>query len=190
MSIRFPTDNDAGMSRPSAPRRPSGGGRIFSLLIFAVIAFMAVRWMSSSGPSTPVDPNPSDRSGIGSTSFPDLEADGNFEVQPGSNANQQRANRGDWAMEDGPVQRNAKSKAPSTKSSNGDWGMESVATQRDGQKPAGRFSELLNPPVDESIIKQPTTQGDWSFDSDVDTTPKPSEPKKTKNGDWGLEEVE
>ena len=129
MSIRFPTDNDAGMSRPSAPRRPGGGGKLFSLLIIGVIAFMAVRWMSPSGPSTPVDPNPSDRSGeIGSTESPEFKTD------------QLRVDDGDWGMGDGPVQQNAESKKPNP-ISNGDWGAEEVATQ---SRSASPNSELKN----------------------------------------------
>ena len=189
MSIRFPTDNDAGMSRPSAPRRQGGGGRLFFMLFIGLIAFMMFRGLTSQRPSAPTDANPSDRNGgVGSTNYPDLN-DGFF-VPPGSNADQQRVDNGDWGMEDGPVQRNAESKKPITKSSNGDWGMEDAGTQRDAQQPAGRFSQSSNAPVKEPEKKQPVTQGDWSMDSDIDTTPKSTEPKKSTNGDWGLEQVD
>ena len=181
MSIRFPTDNDSGMSGRRPPRQPGGGGRLVFMLIFGVIAFMVIRGMTSRGPATPADPVPGDRSGeYGSTQYPDLQSD----------QDQQRADQGDWGLEDGPVQRNAQSKKPSSKSSNGDWGMESVATKRDEKTSAGRFSKSTNSPIKESENKQPTTNGDWSLDSNIKSTPKLTEPKKTTKGDWGLEEVD
>ena len=178
MSIRFPTDNDPGMSRSNVPRRPGGGGKLLLMLIIGVVAFMVMRGMAS-GPQNPVDSNPTEREGgYGSTKFPDLQTD------------QQRADQSDWAMEDGPVQRNAESKKSSTKSINADWAMEDVATQQDAKQPAGRFSQSSNSTIKESENKQPTTNGDWSLDSNIESTPKPTTPKKTTNGDWGLEEVE
>ena len=282
MNIRFPTDNDPGMSRQRAPRKPGGGGKIFFMLIIGVVIFMLMRVMSS-GPQNPVESNPTDRSGeYGSTSYPDLQSD------------QQPKDRGDWGLEDGPVQRNAESKKPTIKSSNSDWDMESVATKQNGQQETAskdssiklviegpsnvRVGEQANfslrvennhdRPIknlqmkvayDSGLVRpgrsnpaqfrltdralqvgkseaiqfavtakaagqqcisvtvtadgvrsqtqtacvkvskvgaglEPkssiTKQGDWSLDTDVKTTPKPTEPKKTTKGDWGLEEVD
>ena len=178
MSIRFPTDNDAGMPRPRAPRRPSGGGRLIFMLILGVVAFMIMRGVASRAPSTPTQPNQSNQNGTVD------DYDFSKDLQ------RNRVDQGDWGMEDGPVQRNAASKEPSIKSSSKDWGMEEVATQRDAKPSAGRFSQPSNAPVKEPQNKQPTTNGDWGLDTDVETMPKPTEPKKTTNGDWGLEEVE
>ena len=177
MSIRFPTDNDAGMPSPSGPRKRGGGGRFLFMLMLGVIAFMIIRGMSSA-PRNSIEPPAGDRNGeYGSTSFPELEP------------NQPRDDQNDWGMDDGPVQRNADSKKPNTKSSGSDWGMEDVATQRDAQKPAGRFSQSSPASVKKPENKKPVTQGNWSLE-EVDTTPKSSTPKKTTKGDWGLEEVD
>ena len=189
MSIRFPTDDDAGMPRQSTPRRPGGGGRIFFFLIFGVIVFMLLRSMNRPKPTIPVNPNPADRNGgIGSVDIPDLPSQQKFPRLPEARSDRQRTDRGEWGLEDGPVQRNAESKKVPSISRNGDWSLDTdVATQNDTQQPGGRLLQSSNAPIKESENKKPVTNGDWSLDTDVDTTPKTTEPKKTTNGDWGLE---
>ena len=179
MSIRFPTDNDPGMSRSNVPRRPGGGGKLLLMLIIGVVAFMVMRGMARNVLKTPsIRILESAKEDMAVPSFPICRRIS------------KRADQSDWAMEDGPVQRNAESKKSSTKSINADWAMEDVATQQDAKQPAGRFSQSSNSPIKESENKQPTTNGDWSLDSNIESTPKPTTPKKTTNGDWGLEEVE
>lgn len=181
MSIRFPTDDNAGMSGSGAPRRRGGGG-FFFLLILGAIAFMVMRGMSSSpGPSDVGETNPADRRGV--TQYPDLQQD------PAP-----RTDQGDWGMDtDVAVQRNASSKKANAdsptnnKTRNGDWGAEEVSSTKKEQ-PAGRFSQPSNNTV--TTPKKPATQGDWGLDTDVDSTLKPTVPKKTVEGDWGLEQVE
>jgi len=180
MSIRFPSDDNVGMSDPSPPRRRGGGG-LFFLMILGVLAFVLIRGIGSSGPAAPEGSNPTDRSGI--TQYPDLQQP----TQP-----TRRADQDDWGMEDGPVQRNASSKTPSSgssnaTSSNSDWGMEGVTSTKK-QQPANRFSQ----PSSGNVItpKKPATQGDWGLDTDVDSGAKPAVPKKNTQGDWGLEQVE
>ena len=161
MSIRFPSDDNAGMSGHNAPRRRGGGG-LFFLMIIGVLAFMFMRGLSSSGPAAPTDSNPTDRGGV--TQYPDLQL-------PTEQADRsQRADRDDWGLEDGPVQKNASSKTPSSgssnsKSSNGDWGMEGVtSTKRD--QPNSRFSQPSNGNV--TMPKKPAAKGDWGLDTDDD----------------------
>ena len=176
MSIRFPSDDNAGMSGHNAPRRRGGGG-LFFLMFVGVLAFMFIRGFSAR-PAAPTDSNPVDHGGV--TQYPDLQ-------QP-----TQRADQGDWGMGDGPVQRNASSKKPnsgssSAKSSSGDWGMEGVTTTKSEQT-ADRFSQTRNGTA--VAPKKPATQGDWGLDTDVDAGSKPIVPKKATQGDWGLEQVD
>ena len=182
MSIRFPSDDNAGMSDPNAPRKRVGGG-FFVLMFLGVVVFMLVRGVSS-GPTAPTDSNPVDRGGV--TQYPDLQ-------QPTQQAERtQRADQRDWGMEDGPVQKNASSKTPSSgssnsKSINSDWGMEGMTSTKN-ERAADRFSQPSNSDV--ATPKKTTTQGDWGLDTDVDAGSKPTVPKKNTRGDWGLEEVD
>jgi len=164
MTIRFPTDNDPGMSRQNSPRRP-GGGKFFFMLIVGVVAFMVMRGMSSQ-PRTPSESNPIERGGgISGIKYPDLQTDEQLEAMDDRfDGRKQRSDQGDWGMEDGPVQKNAASRKPTTKSSNGDWGLEDVTTKPSAQQPAGRFSQSSNAPAKELQQKQPTKQGDWSLE--------------------------
>ena len=154
MSIRFPSDDNAGMPGHNAPRRRSGGG-LFFLMFLGVVAFMLMRSVNS-GPAAPTDSNPVDRGGV--TQYPDLQ-------QPA-----ERADQDDWGLEDGPVQRNASSKTPSSgssnaKSSSGDWGMDRVTTTK--KKPAAQGDWGLDTDVDKGsqpAVPKKTTQGDWGLE--------------------------
>ena len=154
MSIRFPSDDNAGMSSPNAPRRRGGGG-LFFLMFLGVVVFMLMRSVNS-GPAPPTDSNPIDQGGV--TQYPDLQ-------QP-----TQRADQGDWGMGDGPVQSNASSKKPSSgssnaKSSNNDWGMDGVTTTK--KKPAAQGDWGLDTDVDagsKPATPKKSTQGDWGLE--------------------------
>ena len=184
MSIRFPSDDNAGMSRRNAPRKRGGGG-VFFLMMVGVVAFMLMRGLSSSGPAAPADSNPVDPGEV-------IQYRG-LQQPPQQKERAQRADQGDWGMEDGPVQKNASSKTPSSgssksQSSNGDWGMEGVTSTK-REQPTNHFSQPSSGSV-ETTPKKPATQGDWGLDTDVEAGAKPAAPKKSTQGDWGMEQVE
>lgn len=162
MSIRFPSDDNPGMSSPQAPRKRSGGSFMF-MLILGVIAFMVVRSMNTAGPTPPMEG--------GTTSYPDLQK------QP-----TQRVDTSDWFDQNRPS--TTSQKQPQS-SSNSGFGMEDVMTT-----PNERTSRPSTAPNAEAVTKQPVRKGDWSFDSNIETTPQPSAPKKQTNSDWGFEQVD
>ena len=105
------------------------------------------------------------------TSYPDLQK------QP-----TQRVDTSDWFDQNRPS--TTSQKQPQS-SSNSGFGMEDVMTT-----PNERTSRPSTAPNAEAVTKQPVRKGDWSFDSNIETTPQPSAPKKQTNSDWGFEQVD
>ena len=186
MSIQFP--------QQQAPRRKSGGG-LFFLILLGVGAFLIFSRMGNS-------PVGGDGAGQGQRTLPDLtvdplEDDGYARKReavfgpdkPKSNIGQKMPSTGGtgvaagWEMDDDVATKPSLVQPPTSpparpmpsKTQNDDWSMESVESQKpvERQEPQFKFST----PTEQQVLPP---QNDWAMEN---VEPKP----KTTKDDWSIE---
>lgn len=182
----------SGFPQTQSPKK--GGGMFFILLFVGIAMFMFSQNAGNQGNQR--------QAPQGEGKGLDINTDVDLDLDKGRQAGSpkiDKSRQGDWGMEDVATSKNKGEAEGSKKSSsvrNGDWGMEDVETKPTSKDPKERRFQFSNdrsenksenPAAEDPKNKagKKTKNGDWGME---DVEPKPAN-KKTQKGDWGLEEV-